>query len=41
MIHDQGTDFSAPLARPAIRENGKSKAVWAAGDRDGEKRTGF
>jgi hypothetical protein len=41
VIHRNRTDLSVPLAGPAIRQNGESEAIGAAGHCDGEKRSGL
>jgi len=41
VIHRHRTDLSVPLAGPAIRQNGESETIGAAGHCDGEKRSGL
>ena len=41
VIHRHRTDLSVALAGPAIRQNGESETIGAAGHCDGEKRSGL
>ncbi len=41
VIHGKRADLTAPLAGPAVRQNGECQAVGTAGDGNGEKRRAF